>query len=133
MFAVKIEPKGDTFVATPIWTNSELGARFTTPILHNGLLFGYNGRFFCANATTRATLWTDTANRGNSAALVDAGQVVLALSVNSELVVFRPDEKQYDELVRIKVADTETWAHPVIDGKRVYVRDRENVALWGIE
>ena len=133
MFAVKIEPQGDTFVATPIWTNSELGARFTTPILRKGLLFGYNGRFFCANATTGATLWTDTANRGNSAALVDAGQVVLALTVNSELVAFRPDEKQYDELAKIKVADTETWAHPVIDGNRVYVRDRENLILWVIE
>ncbi len=25
MFAVKTEPQGDSFVATPIWTNSELG------------------------------------------------------------------------------------------------------------
>src|SRR5258708_5656322 len=112
MFAVKIEPQGDTFVATPIWTNSELGSRFTTPILQNGLLFGYNGHFFSADAQTGATLWTDTVNRGNSAALVDAGQVVLALTVNSELVVFKHSQKEYTELARIKVADTETWAPP---------------------
>ncbi len=36
------------------------------------------------------------------------------------------------ELARIKLADNEPWAHPVINGKPVYVRDRENVALWEI-
>jgi outer membrane protein assembly factor BamB len=133
MFAVKIEPQGETFAAVPIWTNSELGGRFTTPILKGDLLFGYHGHFFCADAKTGATLWADTTNRGNSAALVDAGQVIVATTVNSELVAFKPSEKQYTELARIKVADTETWAHPVVDGDRVYVRDRENVTLWTIQ
>jgi outer membrane protein assembly factor BamB len=119
--------------AVPIWTNSELGARFTTPILKDGLLFGYHGHFFCADAKTGATLWTDSTNRGNSAALVDAGQAIIATTVNSELVAFKPSEKEYTELARIRVADTEIWAHPVIDGNRIYVRDRENVALWVIE
>ena len=32
-----------------------------------------------------------------------------------------------------KVADRETWAHPVVSGNRVFVRDRESVALWTIE
>ena len=42
------------------------GARFTTPVLKNGLLFGYHNRFFCVDAKTGTTLWTDTASRGNS-------------------------------------------------------------------
>lgn len=133
MFAVRIEPQGDTFAAAPIWTNSQQGARFTTPVLKEGLLFGYHNRFFCADAKTGATLWTDTTGRGNSAALVDAGPVILATTVNSELVAFKPSDKEYTELLRTKVADTEIWAHPVVAGSRVYVRDRESVALWTIE
>ncbi len=133
MFAVKIEAQGDNFATVPIWTNSTLGARFTTPILKDNLLFGYNGRLFCADAKTGATLWTDATNRGNSAALVDAGQVILATAVSSELVAFKPSAKEYTELARMKVADTEIWAHPVVDGSRIYVRDREIVTLWAIE
>ena len=133
MFALKIESQGNSFSAMPLWTNSHLGGRFTTPVLKNGLLFGYAGHFFCANAQTGATLWEDDTNRGNSAALVDAGAVILATSVNSELTVFKPSDKAYAELARWKVADTETWAHPVISGSRIFVRDRESVALWGIE
>ena len=118
------------FAAVPLWTNTQLGARFTTPVLKDGLLFGYHNHLFCADAQTGATLWADSTNRGNSAAVVDAGEVVLALCVNSELVAFKPSSKEYVELARIKVADSETWAHPVVSGKRLFVRDRENVALW---
>ena len=133
LFAVKIQPQGDTFGAVPIWTNSQQGARFTTPVLKNGMLFGYHNRFFCADAKTGTTLWTDTASRGNSAALVDAGPVIFATTVSSELVAFKPSDKEYTELVRTKVTDTEIWAHPVVDGSRIYVRDRESVALWTVE
>lgn len=133
LFALKIEAKGDSFAATPIWTNTQLGARFTTPVLHNRLVIGYTGHFFCADAQTGATLWTDTTNRGNSAALVDAGSVIFAVTVNSELVAFSPSDKAYTEFLRCKVAESETWAHPVMAGDRVFVRDRDSVTLWGIE
>jgi outer membrane protein assembly factor BamB len=133
MFAIKVEKQGDALNTAPVWGNSSAGARFTTPVLKDGLLFGYNGHLFCANARTGETLWTDTAARGNSAALVDAGEVMLALCVNSELIVFKPDAKQYAELAKYKVADSETWAHPVVDGNKIYVRDRENVTLWTVD
>ena len=133
MFAVKIEAPDGGFAATPLWTNVPAGARFTTPVFKNGLLFGYNGNFFCANAQTGATLWTDETNRGNSAALLDAGSVIVALTVNSELVAFKPSAKEYAELARIKVASSETWAHPILAGNRIFIRDRETVALWKLE
>jgi outer membrane protein assembly factor BamB len=133
MSAVKIEKQDAGFVSTLVWTNAQLGARFTTPVLKEGLLFGFHGRFFCANAQTGETLWIDSANRGQSAALLDAGSVILALTVNSELTAFKPTDKEYAELARIKVADTETWAHPVIAGNRVFVRDQDSVSLWTLE
>jgi hypothetical protein len=37
------------------------------------------------------------------------------------------------EQARIKVADMQTYAHPVIAGNRVFVRDQETVAMWTIE
>jgi outer membrane protein assembly factor BamB len=89
MFALKLEPQGDGFTGVPIWTNSQLGARFTTPVLKGCHLFCYHNHFFCADAKTGATLWEDATNRGNSAALLDARQVILATTVNSELVALK--------------------------------------------
>ena len=42
-------------------------------------------------------------------------------------------DREYAELARFKVANAETWAHPVVAGKRVFVRDNETVILWTLD
>jgi outer membrane protein assembly factor BamB len=133
MFALKIESHGAGFTATPLWTNSTLGARFTTPVLKDGLLYGYVRGFSCADAKTGETLWADDTGRGMSAAIVDAGPVLVASTVDSNLIVFKPGGKGYSELAKIKVADTETWATPVLAGKRIFVRDHGSVTCWSLD
>jgi outer membrane protein assembly factor BamB len=133
LFAVKLEPQGDTFAVAPVWSNPKLGARFSTPVLKDGLLYGYNGSFFCANAKTGEAQWIDSAKHGQSAALLDAGSAIVALTVEGNLIAFKPGGEQYSEIARAKVAATEAWAHPVLAGNRVFVRAGEAVTLWSIE
>ena len=78
-------------------------------------------------------LWADTAARGQSAAIVDAGSCLIALAVNGEMSVYLPSDKQYTELAHYKVGDPEIWAHPVVSGKSIFVRDKESVTLWSVE
>jgi len=33
LFAGEIESQGEGYTATPLWTNKQVGARFTTPVL----------------------------------------------------------------------------------------------------
>jgi outer membrane protein assembly factor BamB len=129
--ALKIEKQGDGFAARELW-KSESPHQFNTPVLKDGLLFGLSGRrsFFCMNAQTGDVLWTDTTPRGECGAVLDAGSVLLALTSDTELVAFKPSRKEYTELARIKVADTPTWAYPIIAGNRVFVKDRDALTLW---
>jgi len=135
--AVKIEKQGDGFAAKELWNNPELGVQFNTPVLKDGLLFGLTDRsnLFCINAQTGQTAWTDTTPRGRGgfAAIVSAGSCLLALPSNSELIVFKPDGKEYSEITRYKVSETPIYAHPVIAGKRVFVKDQDSVAMWIVE
>jgi len=134
--AVKIEKQGDGFAAKDLWSNAEIGVQYNTPVLKDGLLYGLSDKdvFFCLDAKTGQTAWTDTIKRGrNFAAIVDAGSVIIALPSNSELTVFKPGNKEYSELARIKVADTPTYAHPVIAGNRIFVKDQNTVAMFTIE
>ena len=64
---------------------------------------------------------------------MDGGSVLLALTPASQLIVFAPSEKQYTEQAKIKVADTPTYAYPVVSGNRVFVKDQESVTLWTVE
>ena len=135
--AVKIEKKGDGFTAKELWSNPEVSPQFNTPVLKDGLLFGLSDRsnLFCINAQTGETAWTDTTPRGRGgfAAIVKAGSVILALPSNSELIAFKPSNKEYSELAKIKVAETPIYAHPVIAGDRIFIKDKETVTMWAIE
>jgi len=133
LYAVKIEARGDGCAATPLWENTKLGARFTTPVLKDGALYGYNGSFFCASAKTGETLWTDATKSGQSAALVDAGSQFLALTQKGGFVAFKPSQTEYTELARIQVASAELWAHPLVAGNRIFIRDGETVGLWTVD
>jgi len=135
--AVKIEKQGDGFSAKELWSNADLATQFNTPVLKDGLLFGLSDRnnLFCINAQTGETAWTDSTARGSRGfgAIVDAGSCLLVLANDSELLVFKPSGKQYEEIAKIKVAETATYAYPVVAGNRIFVKDQDSLALLTVE
>ncbi len=128
--SIKIEKEGGGFVAKEGWKGDPPN-NFNTPVLKDGLLYGLSPRrnFFCVNAQTGETVWTDMTPRGECGAVLDAGSVMLALTSDMNLVAFKPG-KEYSELANIKVAETPTWAYPIVDGKRLFVKDRDSLTLW---
>ena len=133
--AIKIEKQGDNFTVKTLWSNDELGTTFNTPVLRDNSLFGVSklSNFFCINAQTGQTEWVDKTKLDRFGSVLDAGSVLLGLSPKSELIVFQPSSKKYTELARIKVADTPTYADPVVAGNRFYIKDKETLAMWVIE
>jgi outer membrane protein assembly factor BamB len=132
--AVKIEKKADGFAATEVWNNPEIGCQFCTPVLQGGMLYGLSrsGNLFCVDAQTGKTAWSDATarDRGGFGAMVNLGSAILALPSSGELVILKPDSAQYSELGRVKVAETATYACPVVAGNRVFVKDADSVTLW---
>ena len=135
--AVKIEQKGDGFTAVEQWASKGPAVQFNTPVLKDDLLFGYSnmGNLYCLNAQNGETAWVDTVknDRGGFAALLDVGKVMLALPSSSELIVFKPVGEKYIELARVKVAETPTYAHPLIVGNKMYIKGEQNLTLWQIK
>jgi outer membrane protein assembly factor BamB len=132
--AFRIEKQGTAFAAKDLWANPQLGVQFSTPVLKDGFLYGLSdrGNFFCIHAGNGDAAWTDTVRRGNFGAILDAGSVLLGLTQDGTLSVYQPDAKAYTEIASIKVAETQTYAHPVLAGKRLFVRDQDSVTLWTI-
>ncbi len=58
---------------------------------------------------------------------------MIALTPASELVVFEPSPKAYTELARIKVSSSPTYTYPVVSGKRIFVKDKDDVMLFTVE
>ncbi len=130
--AIEIKKQGTAFVPGKLWTNAELSTAYNTPVLKDGFLYGLSNqnKLFCINASTGATAWVDAAAHQNFGSIVDAGSVLVALSSTSNLVVYRPSGTGYSQLAMIKVADTPVYAHPVLSGNRIFVKDNESLTMY---
>jgi outer membrane protein assembly factor BamB len=134
--AVKIEKKGDAFAATELWSNPDIAPQYNTPVLRDGVLFGLSdkGNLFCVNAKTGQTAWADATARDRQGftSIVDGGGCLLALPSSAEMTVFKPDGTQYQELAKIKVSDTPIYAHPVLAGNRIFIKDQETITMLAV-
>jgi outer membrane protein assembly factor BamB len=133
--ALKIEKKGDGFVAEELWTKPVSAHKYNTPVLKDEMLFGLtpSANLYCMDAKKGDVLWTDSTRRGECGEILNAGPVLLALSSDMNLVAFLPSAKGFMEVAHYQVADSATWAAPIISGNRVFVKDQNSLTLWTIE
>jgi outer membrane protein assembly factor BamB len=129
MKAIKVEKSGNEYTAKEIWSNTEGGAKWNTPILKDGFLYGFTDqkRIYCINAATGQTAWIDNAVTSDFSTIVDCGSVIIGLTSTDNLIVLKPDGKAYSEVVKYKVSDTPIYAYPVISGNSIYVKDAETL------
>jgi outer membrane protein assembly factor BamB len=117
-----------------VWENKEVGMYMNSPVLASGVLWGLShrnkGQFFGLNPQTGKTVWTGEGRQAENAAMIARGSTVFALTTNSELFVFEASPSGLKQVAKYSVADTPTWAHPVILGNRVLVKDQASLALW---
>ncbi len=134
--AVEIAKQGDELAAKELWSNTDESVQFNTPVLKNGFVFGLSNRdsLFCVNAQSGQTAWTSAIEgRRGFGSVVDAGSVLLALTPNAQLIVFAPSGQGFEQLASYKVAENETYAHPIAAGNGFYIKDQDSVTLWTIE
>jgi outer membrane protein assembly factor BamB len=135
--AVKIEKQDDGFVPKELWSNPDLAPQYNTPVLKGDLLFGLSSesKLFCIDAADGKTAWIDetTHGRGGFGSMIDAGSCLLVLPSSAELIAFKASVEKYDQLAKIKVSETPTYAHPVIAGDRIYIKDQDTLTLWTLE
>jgi len=62
-----------------------------------------------------------------------AGKFLFLLTDGAELTVARSDAILFEVLKKYSVADSPTWAHPVLVGSRVLIKDASSLALLSIE
>ena len=134
MKAIKIEKSGNEYVTKELWSNATVGAKWNTPVLKDGFLYGFTDqkRIYCLNAATGVTAWIDDAVNSDFASLVDCGSVLMGLPSTSNLIVFKPLSSAYTEVVKYKVSETPIYAFPVVSGNQIYIKDAETLTLYKI-
>ena len=140
--AFTIGKSGDTFEAKQAFKPAIAPHQYNTPVLKDGVIYGLTGtngvqakttNIYAADAKTGKELWKDGTNRGECGSILDTGPVLVELSSDNNLVVFKPDKTEFKEVAKYKVADTPVLSLPILAGKRIYVKDKESLILWTVE
>jgi outer membrane protein assembly factor BamB len=135
--ALRLEKRGDKIVPQELWNNKGNMLYLSTPVMEGNVLFGFSvlkkGQFFALDADTGKTLWQGPGRAGENAAILNLGGKDLLLLTNEAKLIVQPiDKKEYAPSVEYTVADSETWAHPVVIGDRILIKDQTSLKSFAI-
>lgn len=134
VMGVRVIKHGAEWTTETIWQNKDFSMYMSSPVVAGDLLFGFTerkrGQFFCLRPSDGTALWSSDGRQGDNAAIVAAGSVLLILTPDANLTVARQSDKAFEPLRKYSVADSATWAHPVVLGRGILIKDATNLALW---
>jgi outer membrane protein assembly factor BamB len=132
--AVRIAVANGQWSAKPVWRSESVPMYMSTAVVSGGYLFGLThrnkGQFFCVDPKTGQVLWTTRGREAENAALIAAGNLLIATTTEGELVVARRDASKLDVIKRYTVAESPIWAYPIPSGRGILIKDAEKVAYW---
>ncbi len=134
--AFSIKKSGSSWETNELWSNSELGTSFCTPLIKDGFLYANDarlGKLYCLNMKTGAKTWMNDETLNRFASLLDLGKVLVSLPANGKLIVFEANGKEYKELKQYQVAETEVYGHPILTGNSIIVKDKEMLTSWSVK
>jgi outer membrane protein assembly factor BamB len=118
--------------ATLAWKNADVGMYMSTPVFADGVIYGHSsrrkGQLVALNAADGALLWATTGREGDHASVLLTASHVLFLTSDGTLILARRSPKAFEEERRYKVADSQTFAMPVVLADGVLVRDATGLA-----
>lgn len=127
--ALTIRRDGEEWRVDEAWTNLEVTMYMTSPVLMDGTIYGHStkraGRFVALDAATGEVQWASEGRVGDFAALQLAGETLVYLTGEAELIVAALDAATFRIEHVFEVADGMTWAMPVLlrDGLLVRADD----------
>ena len=136
--AVKLSRRGNQWTAEDAWLNDSTYFQLSNGTIVRDALFGLSsvgsGTYVILDTKTGKPLWTGQPRSAANAAIQKAGDLLLVLEDDGELLVVNgADTSGFSPTRRYKVADTPTWAAPAISGNRVFVKDATSVTLWTLD
>jgi outer membrane protein assembly factor BamB len=125
----RIESGQDGAGVTEIWKNREMKNKFSSSVLYDGHLYGFNeSTLKCIDAATGETKWQQ---RGfGFGSLIYADGRLIVLGDDGLLALVEASSKAYQERGRAQVFQGKTWTLPTLVDGKLYLRDlNELIAL----
>jgi len=135
--AVRLSKQGGGLVPQEVWRNAAYESYMNTPVLAGNRLAGFSykkkGQFFCLDVDTGKMLWESAGRMGENAAILSAGDLFFCLTDDAKLFVLRSSATSFAPVKEYQVATSPTWAHPVLMGNRILIKDKTSLAALAFQ
>jgi outer membrane protein assembly factor BamB len=130
---VNLVAQGGEIRATEVYFTRDMQNHHGGVVLVNGTLYGFNNAILTAiDFASGRTLWRDrSVGKG---AVTYADNRLYILSENNVVGLADVNASRYREAGRFSIPDQglNSWAHPVVSGGRLYVRNQSTLTTYNI-
>jgi outer membrane protein assembly factor BamB len=137
MTALKPTRRADQWGVDVVWETKDVSLFLSNPVVVGDTVFGLSekarGQFFALDARSGKVLWLGQPRQASNTAIVKAGNLLLLLNDDAQLIVARSSRTGLEPLKRYIVADSATWAQPAVSGNRLFVKDVASLSLWTLK
>jgi hypothetical protein len=143
--SLKLRVFGDDCSVQTHWHNKTLDIKQGGIVLLNGRLYGYaetqarHGPWMCIDFKSGDTIFQSTPLKSSykykSGCLTYADGRFYLYADNGAMALVKPTDTGFEVTGRLKIEDPgkrPTWAHPVVFGKRLYVRYGDKLGVYDV-
>jgi outer membrane protein assembly factor BamB len=133
---VAISPRfrNGSWLVEKAWETAAAEMYISHPVVIGDTLFGFSrragGQLFALDARDGRMLWSGAPRFATNVAFAKAGELLFVLKDDAQLVIARANRAGFEPLKTYEVADSATWAQPVVSGRRLFVKDVSTLTLW---
>jgi outer membrane protein assembly factor BamB len=131
---VNLNAQNGTVSATEAYFTREMKNHHGGVVLLNGYLYGFDDSILtCLEFATGKRMWRDRSVGKGSVTVADGDLYIQ--SENNMLALASASPSGYQEKGRFSIADKglPSWAHPVVSGARLYVRNQDSVMAYDVK
>ena len=125
---------GDEWSVNEDWYQKAVALDMSSAVVNGELLFGFShygrGRLFCLDTKTGEVQWQGPGRTGDNVMFLSIPGHVVALVNDGQLQVIAASGDRFQTVASYRVADTPTWAPPVLLNNGVLVKDDKTLTLW---
>ena len=117
--------------AREVWRNTSMKNRFTSSVLHEGVIYGLDESILAAvDARTGELKWKG-GRYGYGQVLLASGHLIV-LTEDGDLTLVKATPDRHEELAQFPVLEGKTWNHPAMAGGYLLVRNLAEMAAFDL-
>ena len=123
---VQIMETSGQLTVTEVWTSREMKNHFSSSVLYDGYLYGFDNAFLkCIDTETGEEQWVKRGFGKGSLLYADGNLIILGEGGNLALAKATPT--QYEEIAQTQIFNGRCWTMPTLSNGKLYLRDTEEL------